>query len=159
MIGLGFIRGRSLLVSWALAPILVGFLVSQYLPMFIGRYLLFVLPAWCLLVGAGVVGAAQLLGRVAERWRSRARTPVVAMVVAVVVALVALLGLDEQRALRQPASHLDNLRALTHDLAQSADPGDALVLVWTSSLPFFGAYGGPFPDDADLSLRLGPRSC
>lgn len=92
--------GLAMLATWAVGPLVILFVVSQWVPTLHGRYLLFTLPAWCLLAA----GAATSLGRLAARTRL-AVVPPVGRVLAwcAPVALVAaalVLGLPAQRDYR-----------------------------------------------------------
>ena len=49
----------AVLVSWLLVPVLAFFLITLIRPMYTARYLIFVLPAYLLLLAAGVVAIAR----------------------------------------------------------------------------------------------------
>ncbi|WP_412539509.1 glycosyltransferase family 39 protein [Longispora sp. K20-0274] len=84
------------LTLWALIPPLVGYATGSFLYLFLGRYYLFTLPAWCLLAALGACQVGRALGwfRVPALW------PVGALLG---VSLVACLGVPAQQELRTSA--------------------------------------------------------
>lgn len=134
--GVWFGRGAMLPLLWATLPVVASFLISQVHPVYADRYVLFVVPALALLVGTGIVGTARGL--------ARGRDVAVMAIVAVMLAVVAVLGLPAQREDRGSSTRPDDLRSMTRQVAESARPGDVLVPVPATFLPFVNAYGGPF---------------
>ncbi|MRK00741.1 hypothetical protein GEV27_04315 [Aeromicrobium sp. S22] len=130
--GAWVLRRSPLPLLWAVLPVAVSWLVSQVQPVYADRYVLYVVPAVALLVGAGADGVARLLGR---------GRPVALGAILVVVALAVLPG---HRDIRAPDRRPDDLRSLTRDLAAEIAPGDAVVAVPASFLKFVDAYEGPF---------------
>ncbi len=98
----------SVYTAWAVLPALSLFAVSQVLPLFLPRYLLFTLPAWALLAGAA-------LGRVRPVW---------AVLVLVAVAAV---GVPTQVKIRSSAGHEDATRELAAVVSRGYQPGDGVV--------------------------------
>ena len=106
----------ALAASWVVLPVGATVAVSAVRPLFVDRYLLVVLPGWCLLVALGV----WVLPRPALRLAAAA---------AVVVLAVPALG-DWRRA---PA--VENWSAATAVVAREGRPGDA-VFVYPSYARF-----------------------
>ena len=97
-----------LLLGWAVLPVAALWLVSLHSPLFVPRYLLFVVPAWALLAG---IGLARLSAR-----------PVV-----VVLLLVGLVGVPKQIEMRAADGHGQDPRAAAAIISQRAVPGDAVA--------------------------------
>lgn len=101
--------------TWALVPPVIVWLASHgEVSYFRPVYVLFTLPAWALLAGAGLAGAS----------RSRKST-------AVLLAALAVLTLSDQKQMRQPFEHdapvpLD-YAAAADVIKQRHQPGDAVV--------------------------------
>ncbi|MDH6127968.1 glycosyltransferase family 39 protein [Kitasatospora sp. GP82] len=106
----------------AVLPVLGVWLVSQgRSSYFVDRYLLFTLPAWAALAGGGVGALDAALRRIAPR-----RTAAVAALAA--VAVPALLGMDQQRVLRQvTARTATDYRGAAAAVAAGYRPGDGIV--------------------------------
>jgi mannosyltransferase len=105
--------------SWALVPLLAWLLVVAVHPNLMShRYLVFLLPAWSVLAGVGVMTVAELLAAAGRRVRGSSRTagpagaPVAltAAVVAVFVALLAVLQAGLLGTIRTPSGHGEDLR-------------------------------------------------
>jgi mannosyltransferase len=91
-------RGALMAYTWmALLPVAVVWIVSRAGEMsyFLPRYLLFTLPAWAVLAGAG-------LAVLAERWTPPGRRVPAGLLA---VAVLAVLGCADQRALRSAGAH------------------------------------------------------
>ncbi|GIJ23228.1 glycosyltransferase family 39 protein [Micromonospora lutea] len=104
---------RGLLpLSGVLAPVLLLFLAGSVVPLWVPRYLVFVVPFGCLLAGAALASA---------------RLPAALAV----VVLTGLLGLPDQAALRRthewPRSATVDYRAVAEIVASGQRPGDAVV--------------------------------
>ncbi|MEV4713022.1 glycosyltransferase family 39 protein [Micromonospora sp. NPDC049374] len=133
---------RGLLpVSCVLAPVLLLFLAGLVVPLWVPRYLVFVVPFGCLLAGAALA-AARLPAALA------------------VVALAGLLGLPDQAALRRthewPRSATVDYRAVAEIVARDRQPGDAVVYSPRGSWLFLDLglryhLGGRTPRDALLA--------
>ncbi|WP_035848279.1 glycosyltransferase family 39 protein [Kitasatospora azatica] len=109
-------RGRRpavTIAAVAILPIALIWVVSQSSShYFLDRYLLFTLSAWAVLAGAGLCAL-----------RPRA-------LVAVGLVAVALVGLDDQRHLRQVGSREQfNAKAAAAVIAKDYQPGDGLIAV------------------------------
>ncbi|MFB9850441.1 glycosyltransferase family 39 protein [Micromonospora andamanensis] len=126
---------RGLLpVSCVLAPVLLLFLAGLVVPLWVPRYLVFVVPFGCLLAGAALASA---------------RLPAALAV----VALTGLLGLPDQAALRRthewPRSATVDYRAVAEIVASDRQPGDAVVYSPRGSWLFL---------DLGLRYHLGGRT-
>ena len=132
--GTWWLRDRPIAVLWAAVPVPVSFAVSQVYPIFTDRYVLFVVPAVALLAGAGIDGAARLVG-------SRIGA-VTARVVG--VAVIAGLALPTQQDIRQPDNRPDDLRTMSRELSAAQRPGDRVMPVPSRAVKFMIAYGEPF---------------
>jgi mannosyltransferase len=125
-------RVDRILLVWALVPLLACFVVSDLArPVWVARYLLWVVPAWTLI-------AARALG---GRWRA-----------AVGVALSVALGWSTQLAIRTPAGHGEDNKAAVRYLEQHSRPGDALTYTeqWSQQLRYYlkpGLVNDVFADD------------
>ncbi|WBB51577.1 glycosyltransferase family 39 protein [Verrucosispora sp. WMMA2044] len=132
---------RGLLpVSCVLAPVLLLFLAGLVVPLWVPRYLVFVVPFGCLLAGAALASA---------------RLPAALAV----VALTGLLGLPDQAALRRthewPRSATVDYRAVAEIVGSGRRPGDAVVYSPRDSWLFLDLglryhLGGRTPQDALL---------
>ncbi|MEV0155075.1 glycosyltransferase family 39 protein [Micromonospora sp. NPDC050686] len=100
-------RATALLVAWGVVPPVVLFLVSLSEPMLHPRYLLFTVPAWCLLAAQACLG----------RWTGPA-----------VVAAAAVLGLSAHTALQvDTLSGNPDLRSAYAVIASAQQPGDGIL--------------------------------
>jgi mannosyltransferase len=92
-------------LACAVVPVVAVWVVSQGPSSYwTVRYLQFTVPAWALSAGFGVAGITQRMGRLPlGRFRS-AVAPRYAVAAGLVV-VVGLLGLPDQRAIRQPEAH------------------------------------------------------
>ncbi|MBQ1014390.1 glycosyltransferase family 39 protein [Micromonospora sp. M51] len=114
------------LAAWALGPLILLWALTPVMLLFTERYVLFVLPAWCLLAAAGVQVAAQRLST---------------FTVAVPV-LVLLVGLSSHVALRAPVTEFEpDLRGAAAVIDQQRRTGDLV------------AYTGPFPWWANAGIK------
>lgn len=93
----------------ALLPVAVVWAVSRAgdTSYFLPRYLLFTLPAWAVLAGAGVALLADRAAVPRAGGRAQTAPPSTAptAAVAVLLALVAAIGVSDQRQLREPGAH------------------------------------------------------
>lgn len=141
LVGAWALRRASLPLMWAVLPLIASIAISQFHPVFTDRYVLFVVPALALLVGAGIVWIARAV--------SRGRRFVLAATIVAALGVIAVLGLPRQQAYRGHMHGPENLRALTQELAASSRDGDVLMPLSARFLPFANAYGGPF-DELDV---------
>jgi len=92
-------------LAFATVPIAVIWLISQGPASYwVVRYLMFTVPAWALSAGLGVAGIGDLLLRVRAARLGSALQPRHLVATGLVVA-VGLLGVHDQRAIRQPQAH------------------------------------------------------
>ncbi|HSJ59355.1 MAG TPA: glycosyltransferase family 39 protein, partial [Anaerolineae bacterium] len=101
---------RGLLATWAILPVLIFGLVNLMRPMYTARYLIFVLPAFFLLIAAGI-------GTLARRSR-----PLAAALLVVVIALN-VRGLWVQA--RTPLK--SDLRGATRYVTERLQPGELVL--------------------------------
>ncbi len=113
-------------VPWAFLPVLLSFAISQVYPVYNARYVLFVLPAFALLAGAGLTALR--------------RTPVSLAVLAVLAAL----SVSAHLTLRGPANRPDDLRTLAAELGARERPGDAVLYMPERFRLFVAVYGEPY---------------
>jgi mannosyltransferase len=124
----------SALLCWALVPPLALFVISVVHPLFYYRYLLYTVPAWCLIGGVAVSRA------VPARWRA-------ALAVVVVVA-VAVAGYDGQVGARQsPVAGQGDYRLAARYVVPLVQQGDAVVYTYPTG----------FNDGARRALRYEMR--
>jgi mannosyltransferase len=122
----------ALLATWALGPLLLLWAATPLIALLTPRYVLFVLPAWCLLAAAAVV---QVAPATAARAVPRVAT-------ATVLGLVVLLGLSQQFAVRGPVTLAEpDIRSAAGVVAAHARPGDLL------------AFTGPYPWWASTAMN------
>jgi mannosyltransferase len=98
----------AVFTAWAVAPTLALVLVSQALPMFLPRYLLFTTPAWALLAGAALV-----------RWR----LPLACMG----IAALTLFSVPAQLPQRAPGGHSQATNQIAIVLHSNEQLGDAIA--------------------------------
>ena len=129
----------SLLWCCTLPMIVVTYVMTQHgAHLFTERYMQFVLPAWCMLLAAGIMGI---------RWQP------LAAVIALGFAVLAARSL----ALQQPFEESRELALAERYVAERARPGDVVLTADTHSLLFFVEHepalaryrlllvGGPLP--------------
>jgi mannosyltransferase len=115
--------------TWALGPVLGLLGASLVVPLWVPRYLLFVLPAWVLLAAFALRQLTILRGLVA-------------------VLVIGLLGVTVQLQVRQPGGHGLASRDVDAVLRANAEPGDAVV---------FGPFAaGDQRTARDIMLRYVP---
>ena len=111
----------ELTLPWLAVPPFILFVISAVHPVYTSRYILMCLPALALLVGAAVV----TFGRIGAP---------------VAVAVVLAAGFTAQLAVRGPAGHFDDIRALDTIVAAHARPGDAVLYTNPNAESFGKAY-------------------
>ncbi|HEX6499939.1 MAG TPA: glycosyltransferase family 39 protein [Micromonosporaceae bacterium] len=127
-------RRAAFPAATALAPLVAIWVMSLgALNYFFSKYLLFLLPAWAVLAGAGLAGLASLAVPGATRVRLRAVVPLVG------VAVLAVVAVPDQIAMRGALSHQDYLypaaaprqpmdyRGAAKIVAAGYQPGDGIV--------------------------------
>jgi mannosyltransferase len=139
-------RGASVVLPWLLAPPALSLVISQLHPIYLPRYLMYIVPA--LALGAGF-GMEQL-----AYWAGRGRFRVVAIAAAIVpLALVCVLAFPTQLSIRNPDSRPDNLRAFAAVLRAGSLPGDRVLFVPADRQDFVTAYAAAFAGLDSRSLQ------
>jgi mannosyltransferase len=136
-------RALALLVAWIAVPPLFCAVTSAQLHLFLARYFLFTVPAWCLLAGAGVYAVSRLVSARPEfRWSQM----VLAAAAVLMFAHTAMPAQTQVRRQQNPGQ--PDYLAAAQALIAHAHSGEAI------------AYSGPInsriPMDHELpgSLRL-----
>jgi uncharacterized membrane protein len=161
--------GGFLVVLWLLLPVAGIVVLSQSRPLYEPRFLMLVLPAWTVLVGAGLVALGRLT---AALLGGRGVLPPLArrlVAVAVAVIVAGLLLIPTARSLAayytDPVYARDDYRGLAQTVMLREQPGDAIILTAPGQIEIFSYYyrGGadlfPLPrqrpiDAADTAARL-----
>jgi uncharacterized membrane protein len=135
--GLGV--GVLLLLLWLLLPILGIVVLSQSRPLYEPRFLMLVLPAWTILVGAGLVALGGAASRVPLPPMARQL-----VVVAVGVVVAGVLLIPTMRSLASyyfdPVYARDDYRGLAQTVMLREQPGDAIILTAPGQIEIFGYY-------------------
>jgi mannosyltransferase len=118
---------------WLILPPLLLFAVSQISPMFSDRYLLFCVPALCLLAGVGLALVPWPLA-------------------SGLAGLFAYLLVPAQHGIRGPVGHNEDVRGTATAVASAARPGDAVVFVPSDRRVVEEAYPSDFRAAADVLL-------
>ena len=121
--------------SWAVAPLIGLFAVSQVTALWLPRYLLFTAPAWALLAGTALGRARLVRG------------------VAVLAVLAAVCG-TAQATIRKPDGHLQATREAAVLIESQMLPGDAIV--YSSGDTGVDVYGTPDRVGRDLVAHYIP---
>ncbi len=111
----------ELTLPWLVVPPFILFAASAVHPVYTSRYILMCIPALALIMGAAVV----TFGRIGAP---------------VAVAVVLGAGVTAQLAVRGPAGHFDDIRALDTIVAAHARPGDAVLYTNPNAESFGKAY-------------------
>jgi hypothetical protein len=139
------------ILLWLLLPILGIVVLSRSRPLYEPRFLMLVLPAWAILVGAGLV-ALNHITRAALRG-PLALPPVARQLAVVAVGMLAavLLLIPTARSLASyyfdPTYARDDYRGLAQTISLREQPGDAVILTAPGQIEIFGYY---FHGSADL---------
>lgn len=129
-----------LLTLWLVLPIAAIVVLSQTRPLYEPRFLMLVLPAWLLLVAAGMIAvagwvASALGGRSRHGWR---------VPFAVLLILGALLFVPTARSLSayhfDPTYARDDYRGLATFVEAAEEKGDAVILTAPGQAEVFGYY-------------------
>jgi mannosyltransferase len=149
-------------LPWAVLPIALSFTISQVHPVYNPRYILFCVPGFALMAGAGLARTAAISSIRAKLAERRALAPpalvrslMPALVPVLVPVLLAVLTLPAQVAIRQPDSRPDDLRAAANSLAAQEKPGDGLLFVPYRYRLFVGVYARPYQALRDLTFAPG----
>ncbi|MFE0589605.1 glycosyltransferase family 39 protein [Micromonospora echinospora] len=108
LVGTSLRRPAVVYTAWAFVPVLALYAISQVTPLWLPRYLLFVLPALALLAATALSRAPVLRGLA-------------------VVVVVALVGLPTQVALRKTDGHTQASRDLGTLLLEQGRPEDTVL--------------------------------
>jgi mannosyltransferase len=103
-----------LYTSWAILPMITLAVIARFTPLWLPQYLLFTLPAWCLLAGVAL-----------------GRTRVVRGVIAVI--LIGVIGLGAQAAIRTPDGHSHATRDAAKLISANTQPDDGIVFAQTDA--------------------------
>ncbi|MDJ0381219.1 hypothetical protein [Streptomyces sp. G-G2] len=122
--------------------------LSLVQPLFLDRYVLFAMLGLALLIGAGL-GAGV---RAAARRSPRAA----ALIVPVVIGAAVLAMLPMERERRAPASRVDDVLAVAHEVARLKDDGDAVLFVPAARRDTALVSPGSFTGLADIALARTP---
>jgi hypothetical protein len=161
--------GGLYLLLWLVLPIAGIVVLSQSRPLYEPRFLMLVLPAWTILLGAGLVALGQAAGALLS---ARLGLPAVARQIALVAGGMLLAGLLLIPTARSLASYYgdpvyarDDYRGLAQTVALREQPGDAIILTAPGQIEIFNYYfrgrSDRFPlplqrpiDPADTRARL-----
>src|SRR5262249_52896578 len=98
----------ALCLPWLIVPPVILLVGSLITPLYTFRYVLLCIPAIALLAGAGLASLGWVAGTAA-------------------LVVIALLGLPQQRQVRGPDGHGDNVRQADRVVAEHMRPGDAVL--------------------------------
>lgn len=161
--------GGVLVLLWLLLPIAGIVVLSQSRPLYEPRFLLLVVPAWVILLGAGLVALGRLT---AAALGARRLLPAIARQLAVVAVGVVAAGVLLIPTVRSLASYYydpvyarDDYRGLAQTVMLREQPGDAIILTAPGQIEIFSYYYRgradlyPLPaqrpiDVADTTARL-----
>jgi mannosyltransferase len=136
--------------TWGLVPVLVLWLLSQWHPLFDGRYVAFCLPGAALAVTAPVRLRLSFGPASVRAW-------VVPLAGALVVALLAVQAWPYQLRVRA-ASGVEDLRGTAAILRQNAAPGDAVLYLPSNFRLITAMYPTGIPPLDDLTLQHPART-
>ncbi len=141
-------RGALLMLLYLAIPVALLTGLSQWRPIYAGRYVLHSLLPLALLAGAGCVTAARIIVNLGRRLNLPGRlTNVVAALGAVCLGLLSF-GLPFERALNayyfNPAYAREDFRAVAAHVQSQEKPGQTLILL-NSAYPFLRYYDGHLP--------------
>ncbi|MGQ9554899.1 MAG: glycosyltransferase family 39 protein [Anaerolineae bacterium] len=125
----------ALVVAYALWPAVGMWLLSLLRPAYRAKFLLIGLPAYHILVGAGVGGLVAWLWR---RWHRRWLTALVMVLAFFPLGVNSYLGLHAYHC--DPQYARDNYRSLARFLEAVADPNDAIILNAPGQVEVFSYY-------------------
>jgi len=134
--GAGGRRLARLALPWLAIPPVVMLAVSQAMPVYNFRYVLFCVPALALLAGLGLAA----LGRV---WQAGAAV------------LILALAVPLQLTMRVPGT---GLRQAASFLAAAGQPGDAIVYPGTDIPPWYLAYPAGFARLDNIGMARSPAA-
>jgi len=129
-------RTLAVLAVWALLPPLFTYLTFPILHLFLFRYLLFTVPAWCLLAAVAVY----TIGRALAIGKGHIAVPVAAAVILSGLGWVALPGHTDAR--RSPVAGQPDYQAAVQVIKAEQQPGDGI------------AYNDPFGELSDVARKI-----
>jgi mannosyltransferase len=136
--------GHWLLLLWLLLPIAGIIILSQTRPLYEPRFLILVLPAWTLLLAAGLVALGTGAARFMTGQTALPRTARQLLVVLVTVVVAGGLLIPTARSLASyyydPVYARDNYRGLAETVILREQPGDAVVLTAPGQVEIFSYY-------------------
>jgi len=136
---------------WLIVPILGIVILSRTRPLYEPRFLMLVLPAWAILVGAGLVTVARMGASVLGRFEVLPSAARVVVGSALALMLAGLLLVPLSRSLASyyfdPAYARDDYRGLAQTIALREQPSDAVVLTAPGQIEVFDYY---YHGQADL---------
>jgi mannosyltransferase len=144
-----------LAVPWLVVPPVILLAVSVADPVYAQRYIVFCVPAGCLLVASGLTWLYRvMLATAGPGWLRRAPALPACLVLAAILA--ALTG--PQLAARQTAQRPDNLREVAAIVAEYERPHDAVVyLPWDTRIVGL-TYPAPFERLRDIGQARTPAA-
>jgi mannosyltransferase len=108
LVAMTMTRPTLVATTWAVVPAIGLAIVSQVTPMWIARYLLFIVPGWMLLASHALRQATILRGTVG-------------------VLLLGALAFPSQLDLRKPTGHQQDTKSIALVLLEHSLPGDTIV--------------------------------
>ncbi|MFI2610344.1 glycosyltransferase family 39 protein [Kitasatospora sp. NPDC018619] len=144
---------------------------------FLGRYLLFTVPAWAVLAGGGagaLYGAVRALAR-RRAWAPRGSAAAAGLLTAAVLAVPAVAALPEQSAVRYTDAHSGShepFKAAAREISAGYRSGDGLAaplgdqswaMAWPGVSYYLAPHVAPYPvfvaQSADDAEELSPTPC
>jgi 4-amino-4-deoxy-L-arabinose transferase-like glycosyltransferase len=126
---------RPLLAAWLVLPVLVVYLVSLSRPVFTDRYLILILPAFVLLLAAGLVGIARCWPRYLQALMYRGWLPLAALTLTLVLLFSARgLWVQSQTPLKADFRHASQA------FAAQAQPDDLVLFIMPYAQRAFAYY-------------------
>ncbi len=114
------------LLTWVAVPLLAGYALQRFYPFFHPRFLLYVGPACCLLVGRAIEPVGRRLSQV--------------IAVAATLAIVAVWIPRLIRSYTAPTDAAEDPRPAIAKIQELAEPGDALVYVYIWQVGYLQSY-------------------
>ncbi len=134
----------GLLVLWLVVPVAGIVILSESRPLYEPRFLMLVLPAWAMLVAAGLLWSATRVAGALVRRVPAAPASAGVMAGALIVAALGALLVPTARSLAayyfDPAYARDDYRGLATRVAALERPLDAVVLTAPGQAEVFGYY-------------------
>ena len=149
--------GWGLLLLWLVVPIAGIVILSRSRPLYEPRFLMLVLPAWTILVGAGLVALGRAAGWLLGRGPGLPPLARQLVVIASSVVMAGLLLIPTARSLASyyvdPVYARDDYRGLAQTVALREEPGDAVVLTAPGQVEIFSYYFRGHADVFPLPLQ------